>query len=122
MDNLIESIVQLSQKGSLGYFYGPLGCGKTSIIRLVIRSILGKYDLNIASPTFSIVNIYSNIYHCDFYRLKTLDEVQSTGIIDEINDNNIVFIEWPDIIEKVIEPSFICKIESGQVIVTIFDT
>ena len=119
MNNLIENLVKLSQNGCLGYFYGPLGCGKTSIIRLVIRSILNKHDLTVTSPTFSIVNIYSNIYHCDFYRLKSFNDVEAIGVIDEINNNNIVFIEWPVIIEKIIKPSFICKVESGRVIVTV---
>ena len=43
-----------------------------------------------------------NIYHFDMYRIGSYDELGEFGFEDYIynNKNDIVFIEWPDILEE----------------------
>jgi len=87
-------------------FYAPMGAGKTTLIKAVIKE-LGATDTG-NSPTFGIVNEYHNpegkllAYHFDFYRLEEETEALDLGLEDYLNQNVWTFIEWP---EKV--PSFL---------------
>ncbi len=55
----------------------------------------------ISSPTFTIVNEYSDknekIYHFDVYRLSDIEEFYDMGG-DEYYDRALCIIEWADII------------------------
>ena len=79
--------------------YGGLGMGKTAITR-GISDYFGLKEY-VSSPTFAIVNEYDGrykIYHFDMYRIKNLDDLESTGFYDYI-DNGIIIIEWSENIE-----------------------
>lgn len=80
-------------------FYGELGAGKTSFIR-AIGQILGFGD-HISSPTFSLVNVYHTpegmpVYHFDFYRIKSLEEVYDIGYEEYFDSGQLCLMEWPD--------------------------
>ncbi|ANC34721.1 tRNA threonylcarbamoyladenosine biosynthesis protein TsaE [Anaplasma phagocytophilum str. Norway variant2] len=82
---------------------GNLGVGKTAFSREIIDCFSGEDFLG--SPTFSLVHEYStpafSLYHVDLYRLSTLKEVQEMGFFD-FCDNNLVLVEWPDILDGVV--------------------
>ena len=88
---------------------GDLGSGKTTIIRFLIKNI---YLINnktcpkiIPSPSFSILQTYNlkkfTINHYDFYRIYKIQEIYELGFLESL-DNNITFIEWPEIIMPLI--------------------
>jgi tRNA threonylcarbamoyladenosine biosynthesis protein TsaE len=82
-------------------FEGPLGAGKTTIIKSIC-SLLGSTDLA-SSPTFTIVNEYrrkseSSLFHIDLYRIKKTEEAFDIGIEEYISGDYYCFIEWPGII------------------------
>ena len=82
--------------------YGDLGAGKTHFTKGICKGLQSKD--NISSPTFSIVNEYNGkykIYHFDMYRIKTIDDLYSTGFFDCI-DNGIIVIEWSENIEYIL--------------------
>lgn len=82
--------------------YGDLGAGKTHFTKGICKGLQSKD--NISSPTFSIVNEYNGkykIYHFDMYRIKTIDDLYSTGFFDCI-DNGIIVIEWSENIEDIL--------------------
>lgn len=87
-------------------FYGKMGAGKTTFIKAVCEC-LGINDV-ITSPTFAIVNEYSNddsgltVYHFDFYRIKKLEEVYDMGYEEYFYSGNPCFIEWPELIEELL--------------------
>ena len=63
-------------------FFGPMGVGKTTLIKELCAQL--GVEQNVCSPTFAIVNEYSDaegepIYHFDFYRIKNLDEAYDIG-------------------------------------------
>lgn len=85
--------------GDVVTFSGDLGSGKTFLCREIIRFYCG-YDTIVQSPSFNLLQIYQadrlQIYHYDFYRLKSSEELYELGI-EEALSGNIVLIEWPEI-------------------------
>ena len=89
------------------FFSGPVGAGKTFIVRSLI-SFLSKRNVLVTSPTFSLLLSYEitdfkgnqsfNIYHTDLYRLPyNIDEWEEIGLLEILsNFNNIVFLEWSE--------------------------
>ena len=79
---------------------GELGSGKTTLV----KSVLKKMGVNegVTSPTFSIVNEYdfagNIIYHFDLYRIENIEELDVIGFEEYIYSQNIIFIEWPEIV------------------------
>jgi tRNA threonylcarbamoyladenosine biosynthesis protein TsaE len=84
---------------------GPLGSGKTHLIKGIAAGA-GAEDLrSVTSPTFVIVNEYKgrlDIYHIDAYRLKSLAEFEMLGFDDLCYLQSVVLIEWADKIEAAI--------------------
>ena len=87
--------IQSCKSGDRIVLNGDLGAGKTFFVKAALSSI-GISNVN--SPSFAIVNEYTNhfhIYHFDFYRLKNSIELFDIGWQDYLNDEeSIIFIEW----------------------------
>jgi tRNA threonylcarbamoyladenosine biosynthesis protein TsaE len=87
-------------------FYGNMGVGKTTFIKALCEELGVTQIIN--SPTFSIVNEYRSektgelIYHFDFYRIKKLEEVYDMGYEDYFYSGALCFIEWPELVEKLL--------------------
>ena len=79
--------------------FGGLGMGKTAFTRGLARG-LGVVD-GVSSPTFALVNEYRGrfpVYHFDMYRVKSWDDLYSTGFFDFLG-NGVLVIEWSENIE-----------------------
>ena len=79
--------------------FGGLGMGKTAFTRGLARG-LGVAD-GVSSPTFALVNEYRGrfpVYHFDMYRVKSWDDLYSTGFFDFLG-NGVLVIEWSENIE-----------------------
>lgn len=85
---------------------GPLGAGKSALARAVIRAALGAPELEVPSPSYTLVNVYAGagagagagtpeIWHADLYRLSGPDEVVELGLEDAASAA-LLLIEWPD--------------------------
>ena len=98
LDDAAQKIIEYAGSQKTFLFYGDMGAGKTTLIKSLCKQ-LGTND-NVASPTFSIVNEYNapgrNIYHFDFYRLKTQTEALDMGFEEYLYSGNYCFIEWPE--------------------------
>jgi len=87
---------------------GDLGSGKTTFIQGFAKG-LGISD-KILSPTFVILKRFGivkkpfkNFYHIDCYRLKNEKDILELGLKEIIlNPENIVAVEWPEKIKKVL--------------------
>lgn len=76
---------------------GPLGMGKSTLARGLIRA-LTRPDEDVPSPTFTLVQFYDSdpsVAHFDLYRLTRPDEAVEIGL-DEALDRGAVLIEWPE--------------------------
>jgi tRNA threonylcarbamoyladenosine biosynthesis protein TsaE len=105
---LISNLVELKDfckklplnKDSVVLLSGELGAGKTSLVASCLEELLGKPG-PFTSPTFNIIHSYSNkeekFYHLDLYRLKTPQELIEIGFPDLLQEEAIIFIEWPEL-------------------------
>lgn len=102
IDRVVEYLYALFPVCHIFTFQGPLGAGKTTLIRALLRRA-GVHDV-ISSPTFTYVNLYKNaqgntFYHFDLYRLRSGDDFLQAGFDEYLNaPNSWSFIEWPEII------------------------
>lgn len=91
---------------------GDLGAGKTTFTKFVLEA-LGVDDI-VTSPTFTIMREYHtkrfDIYHFDMYRISSGAEAVEFGLEEYLysHDNrSIVFIEWAENIQDILEGDFI---------------
>ena len=105
LEKLATNLCKDISIGDIYLFQGELGAGKTTFVRLLINNLYVLNNLpkpsSITSPTFPILITYElnslQIYHYDLYRLKNLKELEELDFFENLN-NNITFIEWPEIL------------------------
>ena len=110
-----EEIVKELGRHRIVAFYGPMGAGKTTLIR-EIAGRLGVED-RVTSPTLPLVNQNmtadgEKIYHFDFYRINRIEEVFDLGYEEYFDSGDICLIEWPEKIERLLpEDVLVVEIE-----------
>jgi tRNA threonylcarbamoyladenosine biosynthesis protein TsaE len=85
------------EPGEAVLLYGPLGMGKSTLARGLIRA-LTRPDEDVPSPTFTLVQFYLSdppVAHFDLYRLTRPQEAAEIGL-DEALDDGCAVIEWPE--------------------------
>ena len=85
--------------------YGAMGAGKTTFVKAICE-VSGVFD-QVSSPTFTLVNEYQTahgrmIYHFDFYRINTIEEVFDMGYDEYFDSEGLCLIEWPELIEELL--------------------
>ncbi len=95
---LAARLVILIEHGAVIFLQGPLGAGKTTFTRGLLRGL--GYESKVKSPTYTLVEPYEiaqkKIFHFDFYRLKSANELEQLGIEEYFFDESICLIEWPE--------------------------
>lgn len=78
---------------------GPLGAGKTTLVQGFAEGLGISSAVYVRSPTFTLVNEYQGsppLYHFDFYRLASPDEVWDLGFEEYLDSGSVVIVEWAD--------------------------
>ena len=97
---LALSLGQILKPGHLVALVGDLGTGKTVFARSLLRAFYESPDLEVPSPTFTLVQSYQApgkmpILHADLYRLSPSDDISDLMIEDAL-EQGAVIVEWPD--------------------------
>jgi tRNA threonylcarbamoyladenosine biosynthesis protein TsaE len=86
---------------------GVLGAGKTTFVQGFAEGLGVGGDNYVRSPTFALVHVYHGripLYHLDFYRLSSCDEVQDIGFGEYLEAGGVVIIEWADKFPEILPP------------------
>lgn len=109
LSEVARSIISHCGSQRIYLFYGDMGAGKTTLISELCQCLGVKGETS--SPTFSLVNDYEGetlIHHMDLYRIETEKEAIDAGIEALIfEQEEICFIEWPQIIESWFDKNFV---------------
>ncbi len=92
-----QAVAPLLRTGDSVLLYGPLGMGKSTLARGLIRALTTP-DEDVPSPTFTLVQFYDSepaVAHFDLYRLTRPEEAFEIGL-DEALDDGCAVIEWPE--------------------------
>ena len=99
MPVLAQCIADVLQAGDVVCLNGDLGAGKSTLAREIIYVLQGDRTISVPSPTFTLVQTYDTpiapVWHMDWYRLNTPDEVYELGI-EEAFHMAISLIEWAE--------------------------
>jgi len=98
-----KELAKYIMPGEIYKLFGELGAGKTTFIKGVLEEL--GYNALVTSPTYTLINeyeIYPKIIHIDCYRESNLDRWHMLGINEYFNNDSIVFIEWPEILEPIL--------------------
>jgi tRNA threonylcarbamoyladenosine biosynthesis protein TsaE len=86
---------------------GPLGAGKTHLVKGIARGLGVLDDRLVNSPTFVLVNEYDgrlHLYHLDAYRLPTALEFEALGFAEMCASHGAVVVEWADRVTRAFGP------------------
>jgi tRNA threonylcarbamoyladenosine biosynthesis protein TsaE len=97
-DRLGQAIGRVLRGGETIALYGSLGAGKTALVRGIAQG-LGASPTTVTSPTFVVIHEYQGrlpLAHMDWYRISSLRELESTGLIEYFSGQTVTAIEWAD--------------------------
>jgi tRNA threonylcarbamoyladenosine biosynthesis protein TsaE len=84
--------------GGVIYLEGPLGAGKTTLARGLLRAL--GVSGPIRSPTYTLMEPYRagerTVLHLDLYRLNDPLELQNLGLVDYSPATTLWLVEWPE--------------------------
>ena len=88
VDDAARRLAPLLRSGDLIALQGPLGAGKTTFARALLRAF--GIDEDVPSPTFTLLQTYDaphfTIYHFDLDRLENETELEELGWDDALAD------------------------------------
>ncbi|MHB1045347.1 MAG: tRNA (adenosine(37)-N6)-threonylcarbamoyltransferase complex ATPase subunit type 1 TsaE [Thermoanaerobaculia bacterium] len=100
-----RELSQLLVPGGLVRLSGPLGAGKTELVRGLAEG-LGVLPDEVSSPTFALVHEYGPegrpplLVHVDLYRLPCDERlgaaIEGLGLDEARADGAVVVVEWPE--------------------------
>ncbi len=105
-DAVVQELKKLMATYQVFACVGPLGAGKTTTIKALLRSC--GITVPVTSPTFTYVNEYKNnigesFYHFDLYRIASAQDFQHNGFDEYLyQSNSWAFIEWPEVIKPLL--------------------
>lgn len=85
------------------YLFAGLGGGKTTLTRGFVRALPGSAAAEVASPSFTLCNVYPTfpaVLHADLYRLS-----EGASLMEEMEDlmeegDPLLLLEWPERLPK----------------------
>lgn len=87
-------------KNTIFSLFGPMGAGKTTLVKGIASGAIDYDAKHVTSPTFSYLNIYQSpkarLFHFDLYRLKDEKEFLDFGFEEYLFQEEVTCIEWSE--------------------------
>jgi len=96
-ESLGEAMGERLCGGEVIVIAGPLGAGKTTLVRGLCRGL--EVPDEVVSPTFILYEAFAGrvpVVHLDLYRLEHERELEELGVFDPAGENTVVLAEWGD--------------------------
>ncbi|MBT8355186.1 MAG: tRNA (adenosine(37)-N6)-threonylcarbamoyltransferase complex ATPase subunit type 1 TsaE [Desulfofustis sp.] len=104
LSSSLETTIDLGKKlgsicepGDVICLAGDLGAGKTTMVQAIAAGAGVDHKEYVNSPTFAILHEHHGripIYHMDFFRLGSSDDVVELGLEDYFYGDGLTLIEW----------------------------
>lgn len=108
-----QALGEMARGGDFFALEGPLGAGKTQLVKGLSAGLGVPADEPVVSPTFVLVREYFGrlkLYHVDAYRLSDAAELFELGLEEWLTEpGSVVAIEWADRTPEAL-PTSACRI------------
>lgn len=97
LERIGRRLARALRPGDLVLLYGPLGAGKTTLVRMIARAL--EVTDPVRSPSFTIANIYSGripVQHLDLYRLEEIGDDDALALEEYTGGDAVTLVEWPE--------------------------
>jgi tRNA threonylcarbamoyladenosine biosynthesis protein TsaE len=89
--------------GAVVALIGPLGAGKTTLVKAIAEGLGVNNSRLVNSPTFVLIQEYLGrlpIYHFDAYRLCSATDFFDLGVNEYFEGSGVCLVEWADRVES----------------------
>ena len=100
--NLGELVGRFISRPQVLTLTGDLGSGKTVFVQGLARGLGVPEEYYVTSPSYTLINEYPGrlvLYHADLYRLAGMADLEDLELLDLVNGQGVVAIEWADRIQ-----------------------
>ena len=87
------------QPGDVLALIGPLGAGKTMLVKGIALGLGVDSAREVTSPTFVLMNVHQgrlDLYHFDAYRLDSARQMHEIGCEEAFYGKGVSVVEWAD--------------------------
>ena len=94
-----QKIGRLLKAGDLLTLEGPLGSGKTTLVKGIAKGLDVKDPAEVVSPTFVLIHEYEareKIYHIDWYRLLKVKGQDKLLAQECFDSQGVTLVEWAE--------------------------
>ena len=98
LERLAAALAHTLRPGHAVLLHGPLGAGKTTFARALLRAACNDAAMEVPSPSYTLVQSYAaegaTLHHFGLWRLDGPDGLAELGWDDA--RAGVVVVEWPD--------------------------
>jgi len=90
-----EELGRRIERGLCLCLRGPLGAGKTLLVRSLCRGL--EVEEEVLSPTFVLYEEFQGrlpVVHLDLFRMEYEREIEELGVLDRLDGSWVVMVEW----------------------------